>query len=637
MVTVIIPSYNVEQWLPNAIQSVIDQTVRDWELVIVDDGSTDSTGAIADKAAANDPRIKAIHTPNRGAASARVAGLGHATGSYVTFLDADDSITADALEWMTRYVTDDVAVVVGGLRRCTDRGSYAARGEYSGVISVGEYVEGLLKGDFSTSMCAKLFRRQDLLEINEVIDSEIVLSEDMLMLVASLRSTSHLYVDTGRQIYNYSYRHDSAVSSATMSFRGWVKLISGLRRFVDDNETFFLYRLRRLYDCCITRGAMFSRYHPEVRRLISDSHKYLLESQDRRIVMMLRSRLVRRLVARRHRRVLPDSGVIISVIMPAYNEPYLIERAIRSVLRQRFRDWELIVVDDCSLDSTPDVVRAIAAVDNRVRLLRSSSNQGQGASRLQGIAAARGEYVAFIDQDDLMAPDALGSMWAKAQDSGADIVVMGSCRVSRGGWLKVPLFRPSRFFTKPLYSTRELLPHLLRRSGFPCTQWDRLYRRSIINLAEHSKEPVGEDLVFNLLTMLHSGRLAWVDYQGYRWRAGGQSGVPYPQRWENNLATYARVLELLKERHIDQDPTLRLNLDQGLVNDFLDKIALALHQKWRKGLRRFVEDALATPLLLDAMRNTGFAVNVDSALEAGRRWRREHKLYYWAVYMLNRL
>lgn len=634
MVTVVIPAYNVEKWLPRAVQSVIDQTFRDWELLIVDDGSSDGTRAVADSAARGDARIRAIHTPNRGAALARAAGVAEARGELVTFVDADDTIEPHAIEWLLRYMIDEVSAVVGGINRRTDRGSFAVCGAYSGVISTAEFINGLLMDDFVPSLCGKMFRRQDLLDLGGVLDDEILLNEDLLMLVAALRKPGNLYIDTSELIYNYSYRSDSATSSATMSFSGWQKLVDGLSAYIDDNETFFLYKLRRLYDCCITRGAEFSRSHPAISGLIADSKKYYLESQDRRILRMLYSRQLRRFVASRHRRLTPPQEIIISVIMAAYNGAASIERAVRSVIGQRFRDWELIVVDDCSIDSTPDVVRSMAAVDSRIRLLRMSSNRGQGAARLRGIAAARGEFLAFIDQDDLMAPEALERLQERARHTEADIVVMGSQRMSRGGLLRLPLFSPPKFFTKPIYTTNELLPHLLRRSGFPCTQWDRLYRRAFIEDGRHVEESVGEDLIFNLRTMAHEGRMAWIDYQGYRWRIGGQSRGVYPQRWERDLAVYRRMLEVLAEEGMAGDETLRMSLDQGLVNDFLDKVACALRQEWRKGLRGFIDSALKCPELVGAMRNVGFEASHENVVGKGREWLRRHKRYYRALRLL---
>ncbi len=636
MVSVIIPAFNVEKFLPRAINSVLDSTVNDFELIIVDDGSTDSTGLIADGFSRCDSRIRVIHTPNQGAARARMNGVVEASNDFVTFVDADDTMEPNAIEWLRRYVDDEVSVVVGGIRRVTPGGSYAVNAPLEGVVSARDFIESLLAGVLIPTVCGKLFRRRDLLDINTSLDAEIKLNEDFLMLIGVMQYASTVYVHTKNPIYNYNYREGSATDSGAMSYQGWTKLINSMRPYVDDSEAFFRYRLRRIYDCCITRGVRLSYLNPEVKRLVVDSRKYLLSPHERRIVWMLRSRLLRAWVARRHSHAKPPSQIIISVIMASYNQPRLMERAIRSVISQTFHDWELIVVDDCSTDNTRDVVRSIAAIDNRVRLLKTSSNAGQGAARLQGISASRGEFVAFLDQDDVFAPEALSKMWHCGHFSDSDIVVMGSCRMSRSGALKIPLFSPDSYFSKPYYSSMELLPALLLRNGFPCTQWDKLYRRSFIgDLSQYDVVSAGEDLAFNFELFVKGGKIGWVDYVGYKWRTGGQSSVAYPQRWEHDLDVYRNMLGLMKKHGLDGDAKLRLSLDQGLVNDLLDKVACALRQQWRGGLSTFVTMALSSGELLSAMNNVGMKVSSSNLLVEGKEWRSRHRMFYWAMRLIN--
>lgn len=90
----------------------------------------------------------------------------------------------------------------------------------------------------------------------------------------------------------------------------------------------------------------------------------------------------------------------VSVIIPTHNRAELLPRAIQSVLAQTFRDFELIIVDDASSDSTQAVARALQSSDARIRYIRHGANQGEGASRNTGIAAALGEFIAFLDDDD---------------------------------------------------------------------------------------------------------------------------------------------------------------------------------------------------------------------------------------------
>lgn len=90
LVSIIVPCYKVEQYLPNCIESILCQSYTNWELILVDDGSPDNCGNICDDYAVKDNRIKVVHKQNGGLSSARNAGMKIMKGDYVTFLDSDD-------------------------------------------------------------------------------------------------------------------------------------------------------------------------------------------------------------------------------------------------------------------------------------------------------------------------------------------------------------------------------------------------------------------------------------------------------------------------------------------------------------------------------------------------------------------
>lgn len=99
-ISVIIPVYNVEKFLRRCLKSVINQTMSDLEIILVDDGSNDNSGEICDEYAKNDDRIIVIHKENGGLRSARNKGLDIATGEWITFVDSDDYIDTDMYEML---------------------------------------------------------------------------------------------------------------------------------------------------------------------------------------------------------------------------------------------------------------------------------------------------------------------------------------------------------------------------------------------------------------------------------------------------------------------------------------------------------------------------------------------------------
>lgn len=114
VISIIVPIYNIEKFLPCCIDSILAQTFTEWELILVDDGSKDTCGSICDEYATKDGRIRVIHKPNGGLASARNSGLAMASGEWVMHLDGDDWIEPEMLELLLRKGEETGADIVMG-------------------------------------------------------------------------------------------------------------------------------------------------------------------------------------------------------------------------------------------------------------------------------------------------------------------------------------------------------------------------------------------------------------------------------------------------------------------------------------------------------------------------------------------
>ena len=100
LLTIVVPSYNVEKYLNRCVDSVLKQTYKNLEIILVDDGSTDCSGKICDSIKEKDCRVNVIHKQNGGLSSARNAGLDVATGDFIGFIDSDDWVTEDMYEYL---------------------------------------------------------------------------------------------------------------------------------------------------------------------------------------------------------------------------------------------------------------------------------------------------------------------------------------------------------------------------------------------------------------------------------------------------------------------------------------------------------------------------------------------------------
>jgi len=120
MISVIIPAYNAQAYLRECLESVLAQSFSDWEAIIVNDGSTDSTREIGLCFTARDSRFRLVSTPNGGLSSARNAGIAEARGQWLTYLDSDDTLYPDALARLMAAATENVDIVVAGFSRDRD-------------------------------------------------------------------------------------------------------------------------------------------------------------------------------------------------------------------------------------------------------------------------------------------------------------------------------------------------------------------------------------------------------------------------------------------------------------------------------------------------------------------------------------
>ena len=163
VVSVVVPVYNVAPYLKRCIDSILNQTEQDLELILVDDGSTDGSGEICDEYA-DDPKVTVIHKKNGGLSDARNTGIREARGEYILFVDSDDYVDADILEKLLAGTKDGVDVVIGGYRKIYD--DYMILFQCDGIIPDRVYSpeEYFKYARIDVVVCGNLFRRKYLID-----------------------------------------------------------------------------------------------------------------------------------------------------------------------------------------------------------------------------------------------------------------------------------------------------------------------------------------------------------------------------------------------------------------------------------------------------------------------------------------
>ena len=223
-VSVIVPVYNSERYIRECVDSILSQTYQDYELILVDDGSTDSCGEIIDGYAAKDSRVKALHQENGGPSAARNAGLDAASGLYVYFPDSDDVLDVHLLENVVRRMDEGYDMVVFGFRIIPDPDkkekenmAYKVRQETELILDDDEKKAAFIAGPFRRrsirwEVWNRVFRRE-IIEKRHIrfgCDRR-VFAEDMYFTYFYIAHASRILLLPGK-MYTYR-RHEGSESS----------------------------------------------------------------------------------------------------------------------------------------------------------------------------------------------------------------------------------------------------------------------------------------------------------------------------------------------------------------------------------------------------------------------------------------
>ena len=186
---------------------------------------------------------------------------------------------------------------------------------------------------------------------------------------------------------------------------------------------------------------------------------------------------------------------LVSVIMPAYNVEKYIEEAVSSVLSQTYKNWELLILDDCSSDCTAEIAEYFASLDTRIRLLRNSQNMGVAKTRNRGFNIAKGEWIALLDSDDVWHSDKLEKQLALAEQSGAKLLYTSYALFSDAETKQIRYDVPARTDYR----------HMLNENAIGCSTV--MLHRSICDRFRFREDVYHEDYAL-WLEILRSGYVA---------------------------------------------------------------------------------------------------------------------------------
>lgn len=213
LISVIIPVYNVSDYLRQCLDSVIAQTYKNLEIILIDDGSTDESGRICDKYAQHDERIRVLHKENRGVSSARNIGIDQAKAKYLCFVDADDIILPDYVLYLYRLlITHQADISICGYVKLKNIDEYSDKEkEYIRVYKKQEALKDLMyKRNITGYSYLKLYKKELLRDI--YFDEELSVAEDFDFVYRCLLKTNKIIFGS-KVLYIYRQHEESCMHS----------------------------------------------------------------------------------------------------------------------------------------------------------------------------------------------------------------------------------------------------------------------------------------------------------------------------------------------------------------------------------------------------------------------------------------
>lgn len=203
MISIILPVYNSEKYITECVDSILDQNYSNFEILLINDGSTDMSGDICESYANKDARIKVIHKENGGVSSARNLGIENSTGEWISFVDSDDILCKGYLKELFKATNQDVDVIIQGFQKI----SKISKNLYDcgvGTVTSKELIKLFEKHkiiDYGFPF-AKLYRRSIILENNILFNTKATIAEDLMFLLEYLVFARKIVFQS---VHNYGY------------------------------------------------------------------------------------------------------------------------------------------------------------------------------------------------------------------------------------------------------------------------------------------------------------------------------------------------------------------------------------------------------------------------------------------------
>ena len=399
-ISVIVPIYNTARYIRSCLDSILKQTLREIEVICINDGSSDNSLEILKGYSSKDARVKVIDQENKGTAAAKNAGLKEVRGEFIAFMDSDDFYpSSNVLEKLYNTALEHHVDVCGGSRLMT----VDAEGKqmnlrdnfFADRAQPISYIE--TQQDFGYTLYVY---RTELIKNNNISFPLYTFWEDPVFLVNVMYAASKFYC-IPEVVYCYRKNHKKRFFSEENVFH----LLSGCY----DNMHFAKeHHLKILFEKTV------ERLKKEYNHVVAEYNTGRVKNLKGKIIGIC-TRYSRENFKRFNR------PVYVSIIVPVYNSAAYLEECLQSICDQTLKEIEIICINDGSTDDSLKIIKEFALKDERIRYV-DKPNSGYGNVINIGLSLAMGEYVGIVESDDYIVPSMYETLYKAAAPENLDIV-----------------------------------------------------------------------------------------------------------------------------------------------------------------------------------------------------------------------
>ena len=500
LVSIIVPIYNVENYLRQCLDSIQNQTYKKFECIMINDGSTDSSQQIAEEYL-SDSRFKLINQSNKGLSGARNTGISHIKeeSTFVAFVDSDDCIYPDFLETLTEHIEDEVDIIEGMIEYYFDEikmDNISHNFEKQILTTQNEKLRKFALNELRVSVFPKLFRKNLL---TEDFFPKGWIFED-LAVVPELVSNSGKWIKLPKVIYGYRIRPNSIT---TKEF---------------SEEKLDVFKIFRKYDLFFKDASERTKYLVEkIKYLHINYHDIEFVPEDNQYKSLYKQEKEKILSQIEEY----EKRELISIIVPIYNVENYLRQCLDSILNQTYQNFECLLINDGSPDNSADICREYVEKDSRFKYFEKE-NGGLSDARNYGIRQSKGSYLTFVDSDDWLENDALQLLYDALKKENADISI-GRYNCYDESLCKYLFYDSNPDDSLEVIDGKEIIGREgveEMRNGNWTVDYLKLFKRELLGDLPFPLGKIAEDTYWTWKVLLRASRVVYLNSYIYWYRIG---------------------------------------------------------------------------------------------------------------------